>query len=97
MSRLFAHLRDHTVIGYLDAGERVDIFWGPEDHMYEVRASDGTVGWIWAEFLDPDGGGSGGGEASSAPAGNRRLHRRARPTRPAPGRGAPGRWSTPIP
>ena len=65
---LFAHLRDHTVIGYLDAGERVDIFWGPEDHMYEVRASDGTVGWIWAEFLDPDGGGSGGGDASSAPA-----------------------------
>jgi hypothetical protein len=63
---LFAHLRDHTVIGYLDAGERVDIFWGPEDFMYEVRASDGTVGWIWAEFLDPDGGGGSGGGGSTA-------------------------------
>jgi len=66
---VFAHLTDFTVIGYLYSGDRVDIFWGPENHMYEVRTGDGTVGWIWAEFLDPDGGGaSGGGSSASAPA-----------------------------
>ncbi len=63
---MFRHLTDLTVIGSLDAGDRVDIFWGPEGEMYEVRASDGTVGWIWAEFLDPDGGSSGSSSSSSS-------------------------------
>jgi hypothetical protein len=64
---VFAHPTDFTVIGYVGSGDRVDIFWGPEFYMYEIRTGDGTVGWVWAEFVDPDGGGSGGGgEASVA-------------------------------
>jgi hypothetical protein len=26
--------------------------------MYEIRSGDGTVGWVWAEFVDTDGGGA---------------------------------------
>jgi hypothetical protein len=54
---VFRHLDDLTVIDYLQAGDRVDIFWGPDGWMYEVHYN-GTVGWIWAEYLDVDGGGS---------------------------------------
>lgn len=65
---VFRHLNDHTVIDYLDAGDRVDIFWGPEGWMYEIHYN-GTTGWIWAEFLDVDGGASSssGGDTSSEP------------------------------
>lgn len=63
---VFAHPTDLTVIGYVGSGDRVDIFWGPEYYMYEVRSGDGTVGWVWAEFLDPDGGGSNGGGAAAS-------------------------------
>lgn len=55
---VFRHLDDRTVIDYLQAGDRVDIFWGPDNWMYEIHFN-GTVGWIWAEFLDVDGGGGG--------------------------------------
>ncbi|MDQ3444302.1 MAG: SH3 domain-containing protein [Chloroflexota bacterium] len=68
---IFEHPTDLTVIGYVGSGDRVDIFWGPEFYMYEIRTSDGTVGWVWAEFVDTGGGGSSGGSsdsASSAPA-----------------------------
>lgn len=66
---LLADLNDHTVIGTMYAGERVDIFWGPESGLYEIRY-DGTVGWVWAEFLTPDGtestgGGGGGGQGGT--------------------------------
>jgi hypothetical protein len=54
---VFEHPTDLTVITYVSSGDRVDIFWGPEWEMYEVRTSDGTVGWVWAEFLDLDGSG----------------------------------------
>lgn len=66
---LLAGLDDHTVIGTMYAGERVDIFWGPESGLYQVRYY-GTVGWVWAEFLSPDGGGptGGGGEQGGATA-----------------------------
>ncbi|MDQ3540133.1 MAG: SH3 domain-containing protein [Chloroflexota bacterium] len=57
---LLAGLDDHTVIGTMYAGERVDIFWGPESGLYQIRYY-GTVGWVWAEFLSPDGEGSSGG------------------------------------
>lgn len=57
---IFAHPTDLTVIGYASAGDVVDIFWGPEFFMYEIRTGDGTVGWVWAEFLDADGGSGGG-------------------------------------
>ncbi len=57
---LIADLDDHTVIGTMYAGDRVDIFWGPENGLYEIRYY-GTVGWVWAEFLSPDGAGSSGG------------------------------------
>lgn len=67
---IFAHPTDLTVIGYASAGERVDIFWGPEFEMYEIRTGDGTVGWIWAEYLDPDGGSSGGGAAVAESSGS---------------------------
>jgi uncharacterized protein YgiM (DUF1202 family) len=62
---IFTHPTDLSVIGYLSAGDRVDIFWGPEFEMYEVRSGDGTVGWIWAEFLDTDGGGGSAMSSSS--------------------------------
>ena len=61
---VFAHLTDLTVIDHLDSGDRVDIFWGPEDFMYEVHYN-GTIGWVWAEFLDPDGSGASGANSSS--------------------------------
>lgn len=57
---LLAGLDDHTVIDTMYAGERVDIFWGPESGLYQIRYY-GTVGWVWADFLSPDGSGGGGG------------------------------------
>jgi hypothetical protein len=68
----FAGLDDHTVIGTLNAGDRVDIFWGPENSLYQVRHYE-TVGWIWAEFLTPDGaagtaGAGGGGQGGTTAA-----------------------------
>lgn len=57
---LLAGLDDHSVIGTMNAGERVDIFWGPEGGLYQIRYYE-TVGWVWADFLSPDGGGSSGG------------------------------------
>lgn len=57
---LLVGLDDHSVIGTMSAGERVDIFWGPESGLYQIRYYE-TVGWVWAEFLSPDGGGSSGG------------------------------------
>lgn len=62
---IFDHPTSLTVIGFASAGEVVDIFWGPEFFMYEIRTGDGTVGWVWAEFLDADGG-SGGGSSDVA-------------------------------
>ncbi len=64
-AEIFEHPTDLTVIDYANAGEVVDIFWGPEFFMYEIRTGDGTVGWVWAEFLDADGG-AGGGAADVA-------------------------------
>jgi len=61
---VFEHLTDLTVIGSVQAGDVVDIFWGPESSMYEIRSGDGTVGWVWAEFVDTDGGGSSSGGSS---------------------------------
>lgn len=52
---IFEHPTDLTVIGSVDAGEWVDIFWGPEFEMYEIRSADGTVGWVWAEYVDAGG------------------------------------------
>lgn len=63
---IFEHPTDLTVIGYVGSGEWVDIFWGPEFHMYEIRTGDGTVGWVWAEFVDTGGGGSGDGSAETS-------------------------------
>lgn len=61
---VFRHLKDHTVIDYLQSGDRVDIFWGPENWMYEIHYG-GTVGWVWAEFVDVDGGASSSSASSS--------------------------------
>jgi len=63
---IFEHPTDLTVIGYAGSGDWVDIFWGPEFHMYEIRTGDGTVGWVWAEFVDTDGGGSSGGSTETS-------------------------------
>lgn len=63
---IFQHPTNLTEIGSLDSGDRVDIFWGPEFEMYQVRAGDGTVGWVWAEFLDPDGGASSAASSESS-------------------------------
>lgn len=63
---VFEHPNDLTVIGYAGAGEWVDIFWGPEFSMYEIQTGDGTVGWVWAEFVDTEGGESGAGSTDSA-------------------------------
>ncbi len=64
---VFRHLNDHTVIDYLHAGDRVDIFWGPEGEMFEVNHG-GTVGWVWAEFVDLDGSGGSSSSSSSSSA-----------------------------
>jgi hypothetical protein len=61
---VFSHLNDRSVIDYLQAGDRVDIFWGPEGWMYEIHYS-GTVGWVWAEYVDV-----GGAASSSASSGS---------------------------
>ncbi|MBA2248469.1 MAG: SH3 domain-containing protein [Chloroflexia bacterium] len=53
---LMADIDDTTPIATMYAGERVDIFWGPEAGLYEIRYY-GTVGWVWADYLVPDGGG----------------------------------------
>ena len=63
---LMADIDDTTTIATMYAGERVDIFWGPESGRYEIRYY-GTVGWVWAEYLDLDGGGGVGGGGSSPP------------------------------
>ena len=65
---LMADIDDTTPIATMYAGERVDIFWGPEAGRYEVRYY-GTVGWVWAEFLDPDGGESEPAGVPAAPVG----------------------------
>jgi len=62
---VFAHLADFTVIDYLENGDRVDIFSGPEEFMYEIHYN-GIVGWVWAEFLDPDGSGTSRNNSSIA-------------------------------
>lgn len=61
---LMADFQDETIIEWMYAGERVDILWGPEDGKYEVRYY-GVDGWIWAEYLTPDG--SGGGTVDEVP------------------------------
>lgn len=65
---LLAGIDDHTVIGTVNAGDRVDIFWGPENGLYQIRYYE-TVGWIWAEFLSPDGGGGSSAEAGGGSGG----------------------------
>ncbi len=55
-SSLFAGINDHTLIGTMYAGERVDVLWGPQDGLYQVRYY-GTDGWAWAANLDVDGNG----------------------------------------
>ena len=59
---LFADHDDHTVIGWMPYGDRVDIFWGPHNWLYEVR-HNGVVGWTWQDYLELDGQ---GGTTSSA-------------------------------
>ena len=64
---LMADIDDQTPIATMYAGERVDIFWGPESGLYEIRYY-GTVGWVWAEYLDVDGGVGGGGSVGGGSA-----------------------------
>lgn len=64
---LMADIDDQTPIATMYAGERVDIFWGPESGLYEIRYY-GTVGWVWAEYLDLDGGGEGAGSVGGGSA-----------------------------
>ncbi len=53
---LFAGVDDQTVIATMYAGDRVDVLWGPQNGLYQVRYY-GTDGWTWAENLDLDAGG----------------------------------------
>lgn len=78
-SSLFAGVNDQTLIATMYAGERVDVLWGPENGLYEVRYY-GTDGWTWAANLDIDGAGgssaawsdssSGGGSSATVNAGS---------------------------
>jgi hypothetical protein len=63
---LFAGIDDQTVIATMYAGDRVDVLWGPQNGLYQVRYY-GTDGWTWAENLDLDAGGdlTGGADTSS--------------------------------
>lgn len=70
---LFAGRDDHSVIATMYAGERVDVLWGPDNGLYEIRYY-GIDGWVWAEnlWVDGDGGAAadatgsaGGGDASA--------------------------------
>ena len=87
---LMAGVDDQTVVAVMYAGERVDVLSGPHNgNIYEIYYY-GVHGYAWAEHLslDPGGdlynnavGGSGGGEAWTAP----------QPAEPAPEPG-PERW-----
>jgi len=55
---LMAGFQDQSIVEWMYAGERVDVLWGPEDGKYEIRYY-GIDGWVWAEYLTPDGVGGG--------------------------------------
>lgn len=42
-----------TYLGTMYSGDRVDVLWGPENGMYEIRYY-GTDGWTWAANLTLD-------------------------------------------
>jgi hypothetical protein len=52
---LMVHPTDHSVIDWMHHGAPVDVLYGPHDGMYEVRYY-GIDGWVWAEYLNLDGG-----------------------------------------
>ncbi|HWV23537.1 MAG TPA: L,D-transpeptidase [Thermomicrobiales bacterium] len=62
---LMAGYEDETVIEWMDAGVRVDVLWGPDNGKYEIRYYD-IHGWVWAEYLTPEGVGGTGGTATVA-------------------------------
>ncbi len=65
---LFASSDDLTVLDWMDAGTRVDYFYGPYEWMYQVRYN-GTVGWTWMENVQLEGEGPAVGSSSAeAPA-----------------------------
>lgn len=53
---LMAGFDDQSITEWMYSGERVDILWGPQDGKYEIRYY-GVDGWVWAEYLTPDGSG----------------------------------------
>ncbi|HVL24060.1 MAG TPA: L,D-transpeptidase family protein [Thermomicrobiales bacterium] len=70
---LMAGIDDPTVIATMYSGERVDVLWGPQNGIYEIRYY-GIHGYAWAEHLSLDadgdlaggtGGTSGGGGVAS--------------------------------
>ena len=63
---LFVDHDDFTVLEWMEAGTRVDVFWGPHNWLYEIRYY-GTVGWTWSENIALEGaaGGSGGSGGES--------------------------------
>ncbi len=70
---LMAGVNDPTVIATMYSGDRVDVLWGPENGIYQIRYY-GIDGYAWAEHLSLDAGGdlaggtggSGGGGWTSA-------------------------------
>ncbi len=62
-SSLFQGIDDHSLIATMYAGERVDVLWGPQDGLYQVRYY-GIDGWTWEANLEVDGGGGGGNTAT---------------------------------
>lgn len=55
---LFVDYDDLTVVEWMEAGTRVDLFFGPYEWMYQIRYYD-QVGWTWAENIAPEGVGGG--------------------------------------
>lgn len=51
---LFVDHDDLTVVEWMEAGTRVDLFFGPYNWMYQVRYYD-QVGWTWSENVAPEG------------------------------------------
>jgi hypothetical protein len=62
---LMAGLDDPTIIATMYSGDRVDVLWGPENGIYQIRYY-GIDGYAWAEHLSLDEGGDlAGGTGSS--------------------------------
>jgi len=65
---LFSDLSQSSVSEWMSSGVRVDVLWGPQDGLYEIRYQ-GTDGWAWAGDLALDGASGSAASTSSSTGG----------------------------